>query len=160
MSKDDRLKNLQSKQHKNDPFLNFFNQIDQLFSGKTNGGMLQSLDNFFQNSSIRNTFPIEMNEEQNYYVVKAKLPGINKQQINMEILGQSLLISVHHREIINYEEDSKTYHTQQTFHTVKRSVTFVKPINEDGIKANFNNGLLEIIVPKLKRKEIKLLNER
>lgn len=159
MSTDDQIKNTPSRHPNKEPFLNFINQIDQLFSGK-NAGMLQSLDNFFHNSSIRSTFPIEMKEEQNHYMVKAKLPGVNKQQINMEILGQSLLISVHHHEIINYEEGSKTYQTQQTYHTVKRSVTFVKPINEHGIKASFNEGLLEIIVPKIRGKEIKMVKNR
>ncbi|WP_019241961.1 MULTISPECIES: Hsp20/alpha crystallin family protein [Bacillus] len=159
MSADKKTNKLPSKRNKNDPFFDFVTSMDHLFSGKPLGGFLQTMDGFFQNSGLNKSFPIEMTEEKHAYIIKAKLPGINKQQINIEAFKQSLQISVQHNESLN-QHDSKgnTISSQKTSKTITRSITFVKPINDKGVQAEHRDGLLEITVPKIKGKEVKIIN--
>lgn len=160
MSAEEKKKRLPSRRKKNDPFSDFISNIDQLFSGgKQVGGILQSMDSFFHNSPMNKSFPIELTEDHDRYLVKAKLPGIKQQQINIEAFNQSLVITVRNYEkstVLN--DDGKTYSQKQSLQTASRNVTFVKPIDDQGIIAQHNDGLLEVIVPKLKGKEIKFIN--
>lgn len=159
MSTDEKSNKLPSKRNKNDPFFDFVSNMDHLFSGKPVGGFLQTLDGFFQNSAMNKSFPIEMIEEKHDYIIKAKLPGIKKQQINIEAFNQSLLITVNHSSSLDHQ-DSKgnVINSQQSFRTVTRSITFVKPINDKGVHAEHRDGLLEITVPKIRGKEVKIVN--
>lgn len=152
MSAEEKSKNISPRWKKIDPFSDFLSNMDQLLGGKPSGGVLQTMDGFFKNSSINRSFPIEMLEEKKAYIVRAKLPGIKKQQITIEVLNQSLLITV-------VTEDKQTQHnrTQKFTQTISRSVTFVKPITEKGILAEHQDGLLEITVPKVKGKEVKII---
>ncbi|MEH6941601.1 Hsp20/alpha crystallin family protein [Bacillus sp. JJ722] len=161
MSAGKKINHLPSKRRKNDSFSNFISSIDQLFSGKPMGGVLQSMDSFFSNSTMNRSFPIEMTENHDAYIVKAKLAGVKQQQINIEAFNQSLVITIRNHE--NYTQkdlEGKAFSQKQSFQTVSRSVTFVKPIDDQGIIAQHNDGLLEVIVPKIKGKEVKFINAK
>ncbi|MGM9929416.1 MAG: Hsp20 family protein [Bacillus sp. (in: firmicutes)] len=158
MSTDKNKKNLPKKFKKHDSINDFVSNMDQLFGGKPMGGLLQTMDDFFQNSSINRSFPIEMIEEQHAYIIKAILPGIKKQQIHIEAFDQSLFITVRN-ELQRLEQDEKGHiiQSQRSMQTTKRNVTFVKPINAQKIVAAHNDGLLEITVPKVKGREIQII---
>ncbi|WP_042346478.1 Hsp20/alpha crystallin family protein [Bacillus massiliigorillae] len=161
MSTDKKMNHLPSRRNRNDTFSDFISNIDQLFSGKPIGGALQSMDSFFHNSTMNRSFPIEMTEEHDSYIVRAKLAGIKQQQINIEAYNQSLMITVHNYEQSHqHDKNGKTLSQKQAFQTVSRSVTFVKPINDQGIIAQHNDGLLEVVVPKIKGKEVKFINAK
>ncbi|MGM9923393.1 MAG: Hsp20/alpha crystallin family protein [Bacillus sp. (in: firmicutes)] len=159
MSTGDRMNNPPFKRKKNDSFSDFISNIDQLFSGpKPLGGVLQSMDSFFSNSTMNRSFPIELTEERDAYIVKAKLAGIKQQQIHIEAYNQSLLISIQRYETAGHKDSNgKTFSKKQTLQTISRNVTFVKPIDDQSVTAHHNDGLLEIIVPKLKGKEVKFI---
>lgn len=161
MSAGEKMNHLPSRRKKNDTFSDFISNIDQLFSGKPIGGILQSMDSFFSNSTMNRSFPIEMTEEQDAYIVKAKLAGIKQQQINIETFNQSLVITIRNYEKSNQQnQNGKTFIQKQSLQTVSRSVTFVKPIDDQRITAQHNDGLLEVIVPKIKGKEVKFINAK
>lgn len=152
MATDDRQKKLPSKRKKQMPFSDFMQNMDHLFGGKPIGGILQSVDEFFQNSSTNRSFPLEMIEEPHAYIVKAKLPGIKSQQISIELYNQSLTITVQNDK--QKESSTHSYRSQQT---ITRNITFLKPINDQNIIAEHKDGLLEITVPKKRGKEIKIM---
>lgn len=155
MSTGKKTNHFPSKRKRNDLFSDLIFNMDQLFSGKPVGGVLQSMDHFFTNSSMNRSFPIEMTEEQDSYIVKAKLPGIKQQQINIEAYNQSLVINVQHYEKTHQKDNNgQTISQKQSVHSTTRNVTFVKPIDDQKIVAQHTDGLLEIIIPKLKGKEV------
>lgn len=140
-------------------FSDFISNMNHLFGSKTHkgNGLLQSIDDFFIQSSQNRSFPIETEEKENMYIVKAKLAGISKQRIHIEAYKQTLVITVENQETVKKEDSSKkTYELRQSKQTVQRSVTFVKPIDEKAITAGHNDGLLEITVPKLKGTSVKI----
>ncbi|MFS0781430.1 Hsp20/alpha crystallin family protein [Bacillus sp. 1P06AnD] len=155
MSKDEQ--NHLSKRKNPEFFSDFVMNMDQLFSGKPLGNILQSMDGFFHNSSINRSFPIELIEEGTHYVVKAKLPGIRKQQINIEVINQMMNIAIYNEESLEQKSPSgETVRSQRSIQAIQRNITFVKPIDDQGITAEHRDGLLEITVPKLKGKEVQI----
>lgn len=159
MSFNEKMKNLSHGRKKQDFFSDFILNMDQLFSGKPLGGVLQTMDGFFQTSSKNRSFPLELGEEQDVYIVKAQLPGVNKKQIKIQALDQALIITVENRELINEkDQNGNLLRNSHTLQNISRSVNFLKPINEQRIHAEHKDGLLIITVPKIKGKEIKILN--
>ena len=156
---DHRMKKNPSSQNKPDLFSDFILNMNHLFGSRTqkSNGLLQSIDDFFMQPSQNRSFPIEMEEKDNMYIVKAKLPGISKQQINIEAFNQTLVITVQNQETFTKKNsNNQTYESRHSKQIIQRNVTFVKPINEKAITAGHNNGLLEIIVPKIKGTTVKI----
>ena len=152
-----RLNKNMPSQNRPDLFSDFITNMNHLFGSKTHNGLLQSIDDFFLHSHQNRSFPIEMEEKENMYIVRAKLAGISKQQIQIEAYKQTLVITVENQETFKKEDtNKKTYEYRQSKQTVQRSVTFVKPIDEKAVTAGHNDGLLEIKVPKLKGTAIKI----
>ena len=143
-----------------EPFADFISNMDQLFSGKAYGGVLQTMDQFFQSSSAKNQrFPVEVSEQKNAYMVRARLPGISKQQIHIEAHQQTLVINVQNKELVEQRDtNGNLIHSHSSSQIVSRNVNFTKPIDTSRIKAAHKDGLLEIIVPKKPGKEIKIIN--
>ena len=156
---DHRMDKSPSSQNKPDLFSDFIWNMNNLFGSRTNksSGLLQSIDDFFMQSSPNRSFPIEMEEKDTMYIVKAKLPGISKQQIHIEAYKQTLVITVQNQETFSKKNSTnQTYEARHSQQIIQRNVTFVKPINEKAISAGHNNGLLEIIVPKIKGTAVKI----
>ncbi|RFU68455.1 Hsp20/alpha crystallin family protein [Peribacillus saganii] len=147
-----------SKNWKKDAFSDFIHSMDRLFGDKPIKGLLQSMDDFFATASMEKTFPVELTEKESAYVVIAKLPGISREQIELEFYSQTLFISISHHELEMVENESKgIFKKHSSTRRLSHSVGFAKPVMGEHIKANHRNGLLEIIVPKLKGKRIQII---
>ncbi len=90
---------------------------------------------------------LEMYEEKDELVIKAELPGIKKEDIDISLEGDCLTIKGEKKQ----EEMSKevTYYScERCFGEYSRSVTVPFPVDTEHISSTFENGLLEIRLPK------------
>lgn len=121
-------------------------------------GFLQSIDEFFQLPF--SSFPIYLKEKDDEHLVVAELPGVKKEQIHIDILNNSLTISVKHHEILTEENEEKQYYKKsQSLQQMSRNIYLGYPIDEKRVRATYQNGLLKIRVPKAKGKKIDILEE-
>ena len=135
-----------------EPLRSFISQMDDLLTDNSRSGLLQSMDDFFQNQKLFASFPVEWEETDTHYIIQASIAGVDKKYIEIDISGNQLTIS--------YESVRKLNKNDQTFATEKqkrsRSFTFQYPIEEEQIEATHENGLLTIKVPKSKKKRISI----
>lgn len=106
------------------------------------------LDDFFDDfGKIKtNDMKCDIYEKGNNVVVEMDVPGFNKDEINIDVNKGYLTIELEHNEEKNDEE--KNYiRRERNYSTTKRQF-YVGDIDEEKIKANFNDGVLKIIVPK------------
>lgn len=107
------------------------------------------------NSTFGNVFEkaaypkIDLRETENSYIIEAETPGLTKDHLKVEIKDDLLVIRGEKREETKKEG---VYHLQE----IKRS-SFVRTwplsktlVDKNSIKAKFVNGILEIVVAKLK----------
>ena len=147
--------NEDKKFDENLPFGNLMNSMNHFFHDKPIRGFLQTIDEFFTNPFPAHSFQVERSETDTEYIVIAKLPGIKKEQIQLDIYERYITISVHHEENFTEENTKKQMvKRQQSTQTVSRTIPFPYPINEKKIKASYENGLLQIRSVKPKRKRI------
>ena len=123
----------------------FRSQFDNLF------------DNFFSDFSldfprsdlIETSFKPRVNicEDEKSYQIEAELPGVKKEDIEVEFANNLLTIKAERKE--EKEKKDKNYHRVESFYgTFQRSVNIPNPIEEDKINAEFKDGMLQIELPK------------
>lgn len=115
------------------------------------------LDDFFTNplSTGRNlmddSFKLDIKDEEDKYVVEADLPGISKEEIDLQLDDGRLTISIEREE--KEEKEEKDYvHRERRYSSMSRSV-YLGDIKEKDINAKLEDGVLCINIPKDKEKE-------
>ena len=87
------------------------------------------------------------------YEFDIELPGIKKEDINIELEDGNLTVS-YTEESSNDVKDGETYiRRERFFGSQSRSFYVGDNITKEDIKAKFENGVLNIVVPKDKPKE-------
>jgi len=111
------------------------------------------IDDFFSNtwmpmrSMMRDTFRLDIQENEREYCIEAELPGVKKEEINLELKDDGrLTISVEREESL--EEEKKNYvHRERRYSSMQRSI-YLRDAKTEGVKAHLKDGILRIIVPK------------
>ncbi|MFC2036292.1 Hsp20/alpha crystallin family protein [Chloroflexota bacterium] len=95
----------------------------------------------------------DLYEEKDQLVMKTELPGIKKEELDISLEGDRLTIKAEKKEEVN--EDA-THHTRERHYgRYFRSVTLPYPVKENKISATFDNGVLEIKLPKAEEAKVK-----
>src|SRR5690606_17836985 len=69
--------------------------------------LLDTIDEFFDKPSPFSTIPIEMYETETELIISADLPGVKKEQIDIQYSEKYLTITVNHREEIEKTNEKK-----------------------------------------------------
>lgn len=93
--------------------------------------------------------PLEVFERGNELVVRADLPGLSKDDVNVEVENGVLTISGE-RRAENEEEREGFYRSERSYGTFARSVGLPEGVNEEQCNATFKDGVLEVTMPKPK----------
>ncbi|MBI1978518.1 MAG: Hsp20/alpha crystallin family protein [Candidatus Aenigmarchaeota archaeon] len=94
-------------------------------------------------------FPLDISETDEELLVKAELPGFNKDEISVKATEDSLDISAEHKEK-KIERTERTYKAERRYGGVRRYVTLPTEVKLDNIDTKFENGLLTIKLKKAK----------
>src|SRR5208337_2574804 len=94
---------------------------------------------------------VDVIDSANEYVVKAELPGLKKENVQIEVWTNELSITA--RSNVEAEEKGKTYlHRERAFSMFRRRIGFGERIDTEKASANMSDGILEIKLPKLEPK--------
>jgi HSP20 family protein len=101
---------------------------------------------------------VDVYEEKDDIVVKAELPGMDKDDIEVKISGSALTLKGEKKKEQKIEEKNY-YRSERSYGAFLRTVDLPTDVQADKIKASFKNGVLEVRLPKTeeaKKKEIKV----
>ncbi|PEX91554.1 MULTISPECIES: Hsp20/alpha crystallin family protein [Bacillus cereus group] len=133
------------------PVRSYLKQIDDFFEQTPLRNVIADLNHFFQKGNRLLTFPVDLYEVGEELVVTAELPGIQKEQIQIEIQNEYLKVSV--KEEILEETEEQTSHNyyrrERSISEASRIIKLPYSINKKATKASYQNGVLEIRAPKL-----------
>lgn len=88
---------------------------------------------------------IESFQRGDQFVVRADLPGLKKEDVNIELTDDSLTIQGERRE--EHEEDREGYYrSERSYGSFYRVVPLPEGAISESAKANFNNGVLEVVL--------------
>jgi HSP20 family protein len=117
----------------NDPF-------DEVFKG------------FFRPIRLENPQPaqikMDVKEDEKSYAVHAEIPGVKKEDIQVTIDGNQVSISTEVKQEKEVKDGEKVLRSERYYGKVARSFALASEIDEAAAQAKYDNGVLELVLPK------------
>lgn len=110
-----------------------FDEVDRLFS--------QSARTAYDERSFHPQYDIT--EDETHFMLSIDLPGMTKDEIKIDITDQLLSVSGERKA-----RSTNKGHFERTFGYFKRSFSLPKSINTEDVEASYENGVLELYLPK------------
>jgi HSP20 family protein len=114
-------------------------------------------DDFFRGFLVRpvdvggNEAPemkIDVKEQEKQYLVHAEIPGVRKEDIHVHIDGAVVSISAERKQEKDVKEGERVLRTERYFGKVSRSFQLAQEVDEGQASAKYDNGVLELALPK------------
>ena len=90
---------------------------------------------------------MDLVETEDHFVLRADLPGMGEEDIKIEFEDGTLTVSGE-RKAEHEAKGEGFYRVERSFGTFSRSLTLPKGIDPEAVTAGFENGVLEVRVPK------------
>ena len=148
----------------NDPFFLMANRFNNAIARRVLGLLKASgfadgneLDDWFNKvTELGEAVPIDITETDDQVVVKAKVPGFTEKDIDVRVEPQRLYIAGK-REKSSEEKKGRSVYSEWSSNEMYREFELPAEIDQDKVKADVANGVLEIRMPKRqKAKKIEL----
>lgn len=81
------------------------------------------------------------------FVVTVDLPGFDPDHVDLTLSDRTVMISANREETID-EEDREYIHRERRRQSLQRRIDLPHDVDEDGVVATMNNGVLTIRLPK------------
>jgi HSP20 family protein len=113
--------------------------------------MFQLFDEPFSLATFREPIgwmpDVDITETNGDIVVKAELPGMKKDEVDIEIEGNVLTLKGEKKQE-KEEKEKEHYLYECSYGAFQRSFTLPTAVNEDQVKAEFQDGVLRVTLPK------------
>ncbi|CAG8571398.1 7901_t:CDS:2 [Paraglomus occultum] len=90
---------------------------------------------------------IDVHETDKEYIVNAELPGVKKEEINLDLRDHALVISGETKQDNKFKEGN-VYVQERRYGSYSRTIGLPNNIKADAVSAKFNDGVLEVTIPK------------
>lgn len=120
--------------------------FDELFKDVAPGFFIKPLhgDPLPAASQIR----IDVNENDKEFVVQAEIPGVPKEDIHVSIDGNTVTLQAEVKQHDKQTEGDRVLRSERYFGSVSRSFQLPVDIDEAAAKAKYENGVLQLTLPK------------
>ena len=100
------------------------------------------------------SMPIEVQDNGNDYVIRAELPGIKKEDLDISIEQNYLTLNAKKiKETNNKDENDNCLYGEFSYGEFSRTIQLPQEIDTDKADAKLEEGILQIVVPKLKKEK-------
>lgn len=115
-------------------------------------------DDFLSTKKEQN-MKCDIYEENNNYHIEVDIPGFDKKDISVEVKDGYLTISAVKNNVVEDKDSKRNYIRRERVYGKYERSFYVGDLDEDKINAEFNNGMLKIVVPKKEKQENKKIIE-
>ncbi len=91
---------------------------------------------------------MDVSEQDESYMVKAEIPGVRKEDIQVSIEGNWVSISADVKKEIEAKEGEKMLRSERCYGKISRSFTLDNEVDQNTAQAKYADGVLEIRLPK------------
>lgn len=127
-----------------DPFFN----IDEWFKGFP-------MRPFAQEAEAAPQIKIDVTEDDAAYHVHAEVPGVKKEDIKVQIEGSRVTISAETKEEKEEKEGERVIYCERRVGAAYRTFTLANEVDDTKAEAKYENGVLELTLPKKEGKTTK-----
>jgi HSP20 family protein len=117
---------------------------------------LRTIDELFRELAPRGagrevqepTMAVEVTENDQAYTVRAEIPGAKKEDIKVDLRGNRVSISAEIKREAQQKEGDRVLRSELFYGQVQRTLVLDQEIDESKAEAKYNDGMLELILPK------------
>ena len=91
---------------------------------------------------------IDVKEDDKSFTVHADIPGVKKENIKVDIEGDGVTISAEAKQEKEEKKGEKVIHSERSYGMVSRSFTLPSDVDEKGARAEYKDGVLNLVLPK------------
>ncbi|MFA5826599.1 MAG: Hsp20/alpha crystallin family protein [Gallionellaceae bacterium] len=91
---------------------------------------------------------MDVKEADGKYIVKAEIPGVNKDDIHVTVDGNMVCISAEVKQEKEEKEGERVIRSERSYGMASRSFTLADEVDQSKVEAKYNNGVLELTLPK------------
>jgi len=98
---------------------------------------------------MQGNFSVDLKETDDHYQIEADLPGIRKEDIDIDFSNNYLTISAKRNEAI--EDKNENYVRRERHYGEFKRSFYIDNVDENKIDASFKDGVLKVVLPKLNK---------
>jgi len=91
---------------------------------------------------------VDVEENDKAYTVKAEIPGVKKEDINVQIEGNQVSISAEAKQEKDVKENGKIIRSERYFGSLYRSFSLGQDVDQAAANAKYADGILQLTLPK------------
>ena len=91
---------------------------------------------------------IDVKEDDKAYTVKADIPGVRKEDIQVDVDGGQVTLRAEAKQEKEERKGEKVVYSERSYGMVSRSFTLPGAVDEKGAKAEYKDGVLNLVLPK------------
>jgi HSP20 family protein len=117
----------------------------------------RDIESFFPMPKLRRWIPealaeptikLDVTEDEKAYHVKAELPGVKKEDVQVEIDGNQVSLTAEMKREKDVKKGETLVHSERYYGKQFRSFTLGREIDRKAAQAKFRDGVLELTLPK------------
>lgn len=132
--------------------MDWFNEIEKEFNSLFRWPVMKTL----YSPQSEDTFipSLEVKEKKDKFIVKAELPGMEKEDVNVSIDGNLLTIRGERKQE-KEEKEEGFYRSEIRYGSFQRTIELTNEVDRENVKAAYKNGVLKLTLPKSKEAKTK-----
>jgi HSP20 family protein len=91
---------------------------------------------------------IDVTEDDKSYTVKAEVPGVKKEDIQVDVEGPRVSIRAEVKQEKEEKKGEKTVYSERSYGMASRSFQLPVEIDAQAVKAEYKDGMLNLVLPK------------
>ena len=132
---------------------NFIQSVNDEISSILNRNFDSYFPEYIYNDEYKCGMPVEIDEKEKEYCVKAELPGVKKEDLDIDLEKNRLTISAKKEE--EQKEDMKGFRKSEfKYGEFSRTVYFPDEIDIEKTTAKLEHGILRIDAPKVNAEKV------
>ena len=124
-----------------------FNPLEDAFENLFRGVSVW-LPNPEARASAPMQFRMDVTESEKEYLVLAELPGVSKEEISITISGNEVAVSAEVKREKDIKDGETVLRAERYYGKIQRAFTLGQEVDEATAQAKYNDGVLELKLPK------------
>ena len=123
-----------------------FSPFDEAFDDLFRGFLVRPVS--YEHPAGAAQFRVDVSENDQAYTLRAEIPGVKKEDINVSIDGDTVAISAEVKNEKDVKNGDRVLRSERYFGKVYRAFTLGQAVEEAGSHAKYADGVLELTLPK------------
>lgn len=122
-----------------------YNPFDELYNDFGKGFFVKP---FAMPTGTDMSIKLDVKEDEKAYTVRADIPGVKKEDIQVDIDGDMVSVRAEAKQEKEEKKDEKVIYSERSYGMVSRSFSLPTEVDEKAARAEYKDGVLNLVLPK------------